>query len=111
MEQALLPDNPDTLLTRGQTASALSECGFPVKTATLATKASRGGGPPYALFGARPLYRWGDSLEWAKSRLSPPRANSSEHSLHVESDRSKWPAQKVACGVRAKTDVEAEQGA
>jgi hypothetical protein len=91
----LLPDNPDASLTRAQTASALTECGYPVKTSTLATKASRGGGPPYALFGARPLYRWGDSLDWAKSRLSLPRTNSSEHILRDDSERSDCFAKKV----------------
>jgi hypothetical protein len=90
-----LPDNPDALLTRAQTASAPTECGFPVKTATLATKASRGGGPPYALFGARPFCRWADSLDWAKSRLSLPRTNSSEHSLHGDSERSECFVKKV----------------
>jgi integrase len=58
---------------------------------SLATKASRGGGPPYRLFGARPLYRrglyresggrerrWGHSLNWAQSRLSEPMRSTSE---------------------------------
>ena len=40
-----------------------------MKPKTLATKASRGGGPPYRLFGRKPLYRWGDGLDWA-SRAS-----------------------------------------
>jgi len=70
----------DTLLTRDATAAALTAAGFPVKSKTLATKATRGGGPPYRLFGARPLYRWGDALAWAKGRLSAPRHNTSEQS-------------------------------
>jgi hypothetical protein len=65
-----IPDNPDARLTRDQTAAALTEAGFPVKAKTLATKASRGGGPKYQLFGSRPLYRWADALSWAQSRLS-----------------------------------------
>jgi hypothetical protein len=73
-----VPDSPDTLLTRDQTAAALTASGFPVKAKTLATKATRGGGPPYRLFGIRPLYRWGDSLVWAQSRLSPPHRSTSE---------------------------------
>jgi hypothetical protein len=105
----MLPDNPDVLLTRAQTAAALSECGFPVKPATLATKASRGGGPPYALFGARPLYRWGDCLEWAKSRLTRPRTSSSEHWLRGDSDRSECSTQTVNGSVRAETDGEPER--
>lgn len=68
----------DVLLTRADVASALSEAGFPVSAATLATKAVRGGGPPYQLFGRKPLYRWGVALEWAKARLSRPVTNTSE---------------------------------
>jgi hypothetical protein len=64
------PENPDTLLTRDAVAVALTAIGYPVKAKTLATKASRGGGPPYRLFGVRPVYRWGDSVAWAESRLS-----------------------------------------
>jgi hypothetical protein len=74
---ALLP-NPDTLLRRAALAQALTDIGFPMTTATLATKATRGGGPPYQLFGRVPLYRWGDALAWAEGRLSPPRLSSSE---------------------------------
>jgi hypothetical protein len=68
----------DALLTRDQTAAALAAAGFPVKSKTLATKASRGGGPPYQLFGPRVLYRWEDALQWAQARLSAPRLSSSE---------------------------------
>jgi len=82
-ENAMEPIDPkalnvDCFLTRDATASALTAAGFPVKSKTLATKASRGGGPPYRRFGARPLYRWGDALEWAQSRLGPMQRNSSE---------------------------------
>ena len=69
---------PDALLTRDQTAAALTEAGYPVRPKTLATKATRGGGPPYRLFGARPLYRWGDALAWAEGRMGMPRASTSE---------------------------------
>jgi hypothetical protein len=68
----------DELLTRDQVAAALTAAGYPVRAKTLATKASRGGGPAYRVFGRRPLYRWGDSLAWAESRLSPPRRSTSE---------------------------------
>lgn len=70
--------DPNTLLTREQTAAALSAAGFPTKAKTLATKATRGGGPAYQLYSARALYRWGDALSWAKSRLAEPRRNTSE---------------------------------
>jgi hypothetical protein len=74
----VVPQNIDALLTRDQTAAALVAAGFPVKPKTLATKASRGGGPPYQLFGPRVLYRWGDALKWAQARLSTPRRSTSE---------------------------------
>lgn len=72
------PLNPDALLTRESTAAALTEAGFPVKARTLATKASRGGGPPYRKFGLRVLYRWGDALAWAEGRLTSAKCSTSE---------------------------------
>jgi hypothetical protein len=71
-------DDPDTLLTRKATAMALTARGYPVAAGTLATKAVRGGGPPYRKFGTRVLYRWGDALAWAQSRLTPPMRSTSE---------------------------------
>jgi hypothetical protein len=73
-----IPQNLDALLTRDQVAVALTAAGFPIKPKTLATKASRGGGPIYRLFGTRPLYRWGDALGWAEGRLATPRRSKSE---------------------------------
>jgi hypothetical protein len=66
------PQNPNALLTREQLATALTEAGFPVRAKTLATQASRGGGPPYRRFGPRVLYVWSEGLSWAHARLSPP---------------------------------------
>lgn len=62
-----IPDSPDALLDRARTANALTEAGFPMAKATLATKATRGGGPPFRRFGARPLYKWSDAIAWAES--------------------------------------------
>jgi hypothetical protein len=73
-----IPDDPEALLTRDTTAKALTAVGYPVKPATLATKASRGGGPRFRRFGTRPLYRWGDALAWAQSLLGPPMCSTSE---------------------------------
>jgi hypothetical protein len=75
----MIPQSSDALLGRKETAAALTEAGYPVTAETLTTKASRGGGPPYSLFGPRAIYRWGDSLEWARSRLSAPRRSAAEH--------------------------------
>ena len=75
---ANLPDGLDTLLTRVRVASALSEAGYPVSPATLSTMATRGGGPPFAKWGPRAVYRWGDALDWARRRMSAPRSSTSE---------------------------------
>jgi hypothetical protein len=68
----------NALLTRKVTAETLSKAGFPISPKTLASMVTRGGGPPYRLFGARPLYRWGCALAWARGRLTEPRTHSSE---------------------------------
>lgn len=65
--------NEDSYLTREAVSAALTETGFPVAARTLAAKATRGGGPPYRMFGGRALYRWGDALAWARQRISAPR--------------------------------------
>ena len=70
--------DPETLLSRRQAAEALSAAGYPVRPATLACMAVRGGSPPFRRFGRRPLYRWGDLLDWAQSRLSAPMSSTSE---------------------------------
>jgi hypothetical protein len=70
--------DPDALLTRVRLSDELNKRGFPISPKTLATKASRGGGPPYVLFGRRPLYRWRHALSWAEGRLTAPRCSSSE---------------------------------
>lgn len=68
----------DALLTRERTAEALTQAGYPVATKTLATKATRGGGPPYVVFSKRALYRWGEALAWARSVTTAPRRSTSE---------------------------------
>jgi hypothetical protein len=71
-------DDADAFLTRKQVAQKLTARGFIISAPTLATMVSRGGGPPYQLFGPRALYRWADALAWAQGRLSAPRHSSSE---------------------------------
>jgi hypothetical protein len=78
MDMTSIPQTLDALLTRDRVAEALTEAGFPTKAKTLATKASRGGGPPFRKFGPRAIYRWADALEWAQERLSEPRFSTSE---------------------------------
>ena len=73
-----IPTDPNALLRRRRTAQVLTEAGYPTAESTLATKATRGGGPPYRSYGRAALYRWGDALAWAQSRMSPLRASTSE---------------------------------
>jgi hypothetical protein len=65
-------------LTRRQTADALTEAGYVTSEATLATMATRGGGPPFRKFGPRVIYEWESTLEWAEAKLSEPRTSTSE---------------------------------
>jgi len=73
-----IPNDRDALLRRAAGAEALTAAGYPIREATLATKASRGGGPPFRRFGRVPLYRWGDLLDWAQSRMGPVMCSTSE---------------------------------
>ena len=82
-----IPNDPEMLLPRGPLSAALKEAGFPISPSTLATKASRGGGPPFRKFGPRALYPWGKSLEWARAKLGPLVTSTSE----LEVARSRHP--------------------
>jgi len=79
-EATMIIDNltPETRLRRKAVAEASTAHGYPIKEKTLATMASRGGGPPFQLWGRIPLYTWGPYLGWAKGRLSEPRSSTSE---------------------------------
>ena len=69
---------PDTILLRKAAADALTEAGYPVKASTLATLASRGGGPKFRRFGRVPIYRLSDLISWAEEKSSPPGATTTE---------------------------------
>jgi hypothetical protein len=73
-----IPSDPSVRLDRRTLALTLTAAGFPISEATLATMAVRGGGPAYVLWGRKPLYPWGGSLEWAESRLTAPVRSTSE---------------------------------
>jgi hypothetical protein len=77
-EAAMANFSPDAMFTRDKGAVALSDLGYPVTKATLATLASRGGGPLYRRFGKRVLYRWCDLVDWAEARCGAVRRSSSE---------------------------------
>jgi hypothetical protein len=69
----------DSYVRRAELSSALAAAGFPIALATLNSLATRGGGPPYRMWGRFPIYRWADALAWARNRLSEPAHSSSEH--------------------------------
>jgi hypothetical protein len=73
----------DELLSRHGVSKALTDRGFPVPPATLATMATRGGGPPFHRFGTRVLYRWGDALAWAQARLRGPMSSTSQADIDL----------------------------
>jgi hypothetical protein len=64
--------DPEARLTRAQIAQALTAAGFPTSAATLATMATRGGGPPFEKYGPRAIYRLSEAMAWAKARLTKP---------------------------------------
>jgi hypothetical protein len=106
-----IPESPDALLTRSQTAAALNESGFPTSEATLATQASRGGGPPFQHYGKRVLYAWSTTLNWAHSRLSPALRSTSDlrgfdcsTARRPSGVRASRPEIKAALGVRMKAE-------
>jgi hypothetical protein len=43
--------------------------------------ATRGGGPPFRIWGRTPVYEWGEAVAWAEKRLSPVSGSSSEADL------------------------------
>jgi hypothetical protein len=84
----MIPTDPKARLRRKAAAEALTQAGFPITAATLATKASRGGGPPFQLFGRVPLYQWASTLRWAESRLDNPQHSTSESSSASRAGRA-----------------------
>lgn len=78
MQSLIIPDSHDVLLGREAGARALTAAGYVTSPATLATKATRGNGPSYRIFGKRAIYRWGDLLAWAEASAAPLRRSTSE---------------------------------
>lgn len=69
----------DPLLTRSQAAEALTEEGLPIQAQTLARLAVEGSGPPYRIWGRRPIYALSDLHTWADSRLGLAAESTSKH--------------------------------
>ena len=73
-----IPENLEAFLSREGAARALTAAGYVTSASTLATKATRGNGPAYRVFGKRAIYRWGDLIAWAEEQATPLRHNTSE---------------------------------
>lgn len=56
-------------LRRKDAATFLTSYGYPISAATLATKATRGDGPPFCVFGRDAFYEEAVLLTWAESRV------------------------------------------
>jgi hypothetical protein len=90
----LIPTNPalpiplNARLSRKEAAAALTAHGFRVAALTLATKAVRGGGPPYERFGKYTSYVWGPTLKWAQGRLKPICGSTPDQKPHYTTDSS-----------------------
>jgi hypothetical protein len=78
VEGVSIPSDQNARLARDTLALTLTAAGFPISKATLATLASRGGGPAFQLWGKKPLYSWGTALKWAEGRLRAPVRSTSE---------------------------------
>lgn len=69
---------PNKNLDRGELAKALTDEGYPTAKQTLARKAVEGSGPPFRVWGRRPIYDWPSALRWAETRAGKPRNSTSE---------------------------------
>jgi hypothetical protein len=75
-------------LRRTELAAALTAKGYPTTANTLATQATRGGGPPYRKFGHYVQYNWGAALEWAQQRATPALCTTAEHRVAAAAPQS-----------------------
>ena len=78
MQTSAIHLSSETLLSREAAAQALTDAGYVTSSSTLATKATRGNGPGYRIFGKRAIYRWGDLVAWAEEQTAPLRHSTSE---------------------------------
>lgn len=58
--------------SRIEISNFLTGKGYKISATTLATMATRGGGPPFRKWGKTPIYLPIEALEWAEARVSAP---------------------------------------
>jgi hypothetical protein len=66
----MLPHKYKKRLNRIEAAQHCTDQGFKTSPATLATKASRGGGPAFSYWGSKPVYDPDDLDEWIASKVT-----------------------------------------
>jgi hypothetical protein len=84
--------DPQTFMTRFQLAETLELCGIPLSYETLANKATKGGGPPFRIFGKSPVYQWGDVVAWLRETMGEPARTTSEHRARMASPPKSYEA-------------------
>jgi hypothetical protein len=74
------PDGNSCLLyfDRAGLSEILGAIGLPIAGPTLASKANRGGGPPYTIVNGRAAYMVDDVVAWLAPQLSRPARSTSE---------------------------------
>jgi hypothetical protein len=103
--------DPRTFLTRRQLPGPLKACGFDVPHDTLATMASRGGGPPFRKFGKSAVYQWADVVAWVRETMGEPARTTSEHRARMASppEPQKPSPEKLAAMVEGSRRYNAER--
>ncbi|MGO9432559.1 hypothetical protein [Rhodoblastus sp.] len=89
---------PDARLTRQELAKALTEAGYPISHSTLASMATRGGGPLFQHWGSKPIYAWAEAVAWAEARISRPVTTTAEAGRYRPQPRAR---DKAACAASA----------
>jgi hypothetical protein len=83
----IIPIDPHAKMPRKKMAAALTAIGYRCSPATLASLASRGGGPVFAKWGPLAIYEWVDGIRWAQAKQTAKRAAAVE--CHVLAERLK----------------------
>jgi hypothetical protein len=79
MIELILRPGDKNFLSRGEAARMLSSWGLITAAGTLATKACRGGGPPYHLYNGRAIYEATALRTWALTTVSVAASSTTEH--------------------------------
>jgi hypothetical protein len=82
----------DRILFAEECACALTRAGLKTSPKSLPSKASRGDGPPYHIWGRRRVYVWGEVVEWAIKSLGCPVRSAAERRKAGKSVTGRPPA-------------------